>query len=104
MSWYNNETVGFNGRTTYVFGTSGEEQGFKLAVRSYPTPAVFWWPNAMNVSATNETGDDVTVFELIVTVDNETTYMVNGTNGVSGQLTSEIRIIVKPRGMSLAIS
>ena len=100
MSWYNNDTVTFDGRTTYVFGTSGEEQAFKLAVRSYPTPAVFEWPDAIIVSATRTPGNDVTVFELSVTVNDEMTYTAYGTNGYRGQLMSEIRIVAKPRGMS----
>ena len=99
VSWYNNETVVFDAHTASVSGSLAEELAFKLAFRSYPTPAVFEWPDAINVLATSEPGNDVTVFELIVTVDNETTYMVNGTNGESGRLTSEIWIIVKPRGM-----
>ena len=100
VSRYNNETVAFDGLIVYVFGSPVKEMALKLAVRSYPTPAVFDWPNAINVSATQEPGDDVTVIDLSVFVTAEVTYNVTGRNGDSGQLTTEIRMFVKPRGMT----
>ena len=59
-----------------------------MAVRCYPMPAVFDWPSEFNVLNQNEPGDDVTVFELSVSVTDEAVYNFTGRNGISGQTTS----------------
>ena len=67
---------------------TGEELRFSVAVRCYPTPAVFDWPSEFNVLNTNEPKDDVTVFDLSVSVTEEVVYSFTGRNGFGGQAVS----------------
>ena len=100
MSGYNGDTVIFDGNTTSLTGSPAEVVTFKLAVKSYPKPAVFDWLNGISLSATREPEDDITVFDLSVTVANHASvYTVTGRNGDGGQLTSEIRIVVQRQGV-----
>ena len=97
VSQYNDETLAFNGHTTAVFGSPGHELRFKIAVRSFPSPAVVSWPSGITLTDTIDSGKDITVFDLSVVIEEDMTFTASGRNGASGQLTSEIFIRVGPR-------
>ena len=80
-----------------MFGSPGEVVRFKIAVRSFPTPAVVLWPNGITLLYTSVPGEDVSVFDLSVVVEEDMTYTATARNGENGQLTSDIHVRVESR-------
>ena len=98
VSRFNDVTLAFEERTATVFGPPEQEQTFSVAMRSFPTPAVFTWPPGFTQVDSLFYGDsDVTVVTTTVIVENDETHQLTVNSGQS-QLSSEITIELKVRG------
>ena len=110
MPRYSDETVefeqssGFGEYRTTLNAAMGEELRFTLAVSCYPTPAVFDLPSDFNVLNQNEPGNDVTVFDLSLSVTDEAVYVFTGKNGNAGQLSTAFSLAVAPLAGTLLLS
>ena len=101
MSHYNDAAIVFHDGTATVFGPPEQEQTFSVAVRSFPTPAVFTWPAGfIQVGSLFHGDDDVTVATVTVIVENDETHQVAVKSGQS-QFNSELVIKLKMQGITL---
>ena len=101
MSHYNDAAIVFHDGTATVFGPPEQEQTFSVAVRSFPTPAVFTWPPGFaQVDNLFFNDSDVTVATVTVMVVNDETHQVTVNSGQS-QFNSEITIELKIQGTQL---
>ena len=95
VSRHNDVTVAFNERTASVFGPPGQEQTFSVAMRSFPTPAVFTWPAGFTQESSSLFNGHVTVVDVTVMIDDDATHVVSvrsGQNGLSSQITLELKL------------
>ena len=92
MSHHNGITVGFDGCTATVFGRQRQEQTFSVAVKSYPTPALFGWPPGFKqAGGVRALSGDITTATVTVIVEHDAVHQVTVSSGPGG-LSSQIAI------------
>ena len=87
--------------TATVDATMTEQLNVSIKVTCYPSPAVFNWPSDFNVRDQQEPGNDVTVFDLSVSVIDQAVYVFTGKNGNDGQLMTTFSLTVTTSARTL---
>ena len=78
-----------------MFGPPGQAQTFSVAVRSFPTPATFDWPDEFTEVGGTRVDDEVTVVNVTAMINNAASHIVpvrNTPNGLSSQITIRLKV------------
>ena len=82
-----------------MFGPPGQVLTFSVAVRSFPTPAIFYWPDGLTQVGDTRVGGEITVVDVTVMMNNAASHVVSVENTQEeNALSSQITIELKVRG------